>query len=237
MRHLSLRFALRFAIVLLFTGCNVGRIAYAVEVDASFPPECKIALRIITSPEYLQKNKAEFPELKNLGQDGMVNFMTSAFQQAVRNSADQEQFCANKIRTNLSYTSAYNFPRQCVEFMPLLKKSFEDRVAFKEEKNTSVQRKMNEAILEMLVLDEINPAKLIERCDVGIKVMRVNLKDTHLREKYPLPASCEVFFSEMEKVMTLPSQFETIQRQRVIFAIENRKTPEKLVEICDEISK
>ena len=237
MRHTILRFAFLFLSASLILSLNFNPIASAAEYDEQFPPECKVALRIITSPEYLQKNKAASPELNNLDNDSALNSVAATFKQAVSDADDKEQFCATKVRKNLSYTSAYNFPQQCVEFIPLLRKSFEDRVAIKTDKNNGVQRKMDEAILEMLVLDEIDPPKLIQRCEVGTKVMHVNLKDTHLREKYPLPASCEVFFAEMEKLMTLPAEFETIQRQRVIFAIENKDTPEKLVQICDEISK
>ncbi|PRC91511.1 hypothetical protein [Solimicrobium silvestre] len=201
------------------------------------PTECQIALRIVTSPEYLQKNHSKIPELKNLDEAGMVTAMTNSLMESIKNAPDQEQFCATKIRQNLAYSSAYHFPKQCVDFLPLLKKSFEDRVAFKTDRSDSAQQKMNNAIVEMLVLDETDPAKLVQRCDVGIQVMQVNLNDKHLREKYPLPAACEVFFADMEKAMILPSQFETIQRQRVIFSIENKDTPERLDEICDEISK
>jgi len=85
-------------------------------------------------------------------------------------------------------------------------------------------------------MNETAPDKLVTRCEVGIKVMHVDLNDKHLKEKYPLPVTCEVFFAEMEKTLILPSQLETIKRQRVIFAIENKDTPEKLDEICEEIT-
>jgi len=66
--------------------------------------------------------------------------------------------------------------------------------------------------------------------------MHVDINDKHLEEKYPLPPSCEAFFADMEKTLLLPSQLITLKRQRVIFAIENKNTPEKLHEICEEIS-
>ena len=199
--------------------------------------ECKVALRIISSPDYIKDHHGEIPDDGKMSEQDLSNFVTHLFMESIKKSDDQEQFCTNTVRDNLTYTNAYHLPEKCMEFLPLLKKSFEERIAYKKETVKSVDMRMNGAIADMLILDEIAPDKLLSRCEVGLKVMQVNLHDKHLKEKYPLPPTCEVFFDQMEKSMILPAQLETIQRQRVIFAIENKDTPEKLVEICEEISK
>ncbi len=200
-------------------------------------PECTVALRIVSSPDYIKDHHGEIPDDGSMNEQDLSTFVKNLFMESVKKSADQELFCTNTIRDNLRYTSAYHLPETCTEFLPSLKKSFEDRIAYKKETPKSVELRMNGAIADMLILQEIAPEQLLSRCDVGLKVMQVNLHDRHLKEKYPLPPTCEVFFEQMEKSMILPAQLETIQRQRVIFAIENRDTPEKLVEICEEISK
>lgn len=234
-----MQFTFRFFLTIVFSilTCCATLANAAPANEHPVLPECQVALRIITSPEYLQKNRNEISELKNLDEAGMVNAMTNSFTTSANNAPDREQFCMDKIRQNLAYTSAYNFPKSCVDFLPLLKKSFEDRAPYKGNIANSVQQKMDDATTEMLVLDKTDPAKLVQRCEVGIQVMQVNLNDKHLREKYPLPPTCELFFADMEKTMILPSQLETIQRQRVIFSIENKDTPEKLNQICEDISK
>ncbi len=222
----------RFYFTLLFL-LSLTTLAHA---EASLP-ECKVALRILTSAEYLQQNRSQFPDLINPDQQQLVDAMTRSFNESLQSSSDQEQLCVNTIRRNLAITSAYQLPPACTEFLPQLKKSFTERVALKGNASKIVDKQMADATVEMLILGEIEPAKLLQRCNVGMEVMRVNLKDAHLRERYPLPAACEVFFAEMEKTMILPAQYETIQRQRVIFALENKTTPDKLIDICEQISK
>jgi len=211
--------------------------AHAACAQTETPPECRVALRILTSPEYIKDHLGEIPDADKLDDEGKVQFVADLFNATSSKAEDPEQFCANTVRSNLSYSAAYHFPQQCLAFLPLLKKSFEDKISFKKDIPNFAQQKMNDAILEMLVLEEIAPEKLVQRCEVGIKVMQVDLGDKHLKQKYPLPVTCEVLFDAMEKTKILPSELDTIRRQRVIFAIENKDTPDRLNEICAEISK
>lgn len=200
-------------------------------------PECKIALRLLTSPDYINNHQGEIPDVQNMDENAKISFVAKLFRESVSKAEHQDQFCIGTIRDNLKYTNAYHFPNPCPEFLPLLKKSFEEKVSYKKDLPNFVKQKMDESIVDMLILDETAPEKLVQRCSVGIQVMQVNLSDKHLKQKYPLPATCEALFDEMEKSMILPSELETIHRQRVIFALENKDTPKKLVEICEEISR
>jgi len=203
---------------------------------AVFPVECKIALRLISSPDYVHDHQGEIPDAEKMDEDAKIDFVAKLFKDTVGKSDDQPQFCTNTIRDNLHYTNAYHLPSQCSTFLPLLKKSFEEKAPYTKDMANSVQQKMNDSIIDMLILDDTAPDKLVTRCEVGIQVMQVDLNDKHLKEKYPLPVTCEVFFDEMERKLILPAQLETIKRQRVLFAIENKNTPEKLDEICEEIT-
>jgi len=198
--------------------------------------ECKVALHFVTNPEYIKEHQGEIPDAEKMDDNAKMAFVENLFKETVKKTDDADQYCNNTIKENLHYTNAYHFPKQCVEFLPLLKKSFEDKISYTKDIPNFVQQKMDDSIADMLIMDEIAPDKLITRCEVGIKVMHVDLNDKHLKEKYPLPVTCEVFFADMEKTLILPSQLETIKRQRVIFAIENKDTPEKLDEICEEIT-
>jgi hypothetical protein len=211
--------------------------AEPVNEHAVLPVACKVALRIITSPDYVKDHRGEIPDAEKMDENAQIEFVANLFNDTIKKTDDEELYCSNTIRDNLSYTSAYHFPQQCVEFLPLLKKSFEDKISYTKDIPNFVQQRMNDALVEMLIMDETAPEKLVARCEVGIQVMHVDLNDKHLKEKYPLPVTCEAFFTEMEKSMILPSQLDTIKRQRVIFAIENKNTPEKLDAICEEITK
>ncbi len=211
--------------------------AEPVNEHAVLPAACKVALRIVTSTDYIKDHHGEIPDAENMDDDHKSEFVEKLFIETAQKADDEDLYCSNTIRDNLSYTKAYHFPQQCVEFMPLLKKSFEEKIIFTKDIPNFVQQKMNDSLVEMLIMDETAPEKLVTRCEVGIQVMHVDLNDKHLKEKYPLPVTCEAFFADMEKSMILPSQLETIKRQRVIFAIENKDTPEKLDEICEEITK
>jgi hypothetical protein len=200
-------------------------------------PECKVALRMVTSTDYLRDHSGEIPDADKLDDDAKAAFVADLFRKTVGGIDQPGQYCTNTIHDNLRYTSTYHLPQQCMDFMPLLKKNFEDKVEYKKDQDQFVQQKLDETVMDMLVLDETAPQQLVQRCEVGIKVMQVDLNDRHLKEKYPLPVACEVMFAEMEKSMILPSQLETIRRQRVLFVIENRDNPKKLDEICDEITK
>ena len=240
MRHasyLSIPCALALTLLVFCLSLSLPVNAAPQNEKSVLPPECSIALRIVTSPEYLQKNPEQLTALNNLDMPAKISWMTASFKEDVRNASDQEQFCSQSVRSNLAYADIIPLPNPCGEFLPLLKKSFIERLSFKDGSKQTVQRQMDDARLEMLVLNEIAPAKLVQRCEVGIQVMQVNLNDRHLAEKYPLPPACEVFFADMEKVMVLPAQLQTIHRQRVIFALENKNTPDKLIEICEQISK
>ena len=215
--------------------------SFAGQSDMQLAPEeiaeCKIALRMVTSADFLTQNRQTLPELQGINQDDLAQTESQFLKAQIKTSNDPAQFCESIIRHNLNLKNAYHLPSVCDEFMPFLKKSFEERFGGKPNHVAIVNKKMADNIVDMLILSEIEPSHLIKRCEVGLKVMQVDLEDRHLREKYPLPASCELFFAEMEKAMILPSEFKTIQRQRVIFAIENKDDPERLVEICNEISK
>lgn len=200
-------------------------------------PECKVALRLITSPDYIRDHQGEIPDANTMDENAKVSFVANLFKENISKADQQEQFCTATIRDNLGYTNAYHLPHQCVEFLPLLKKSFEDKVSYKKDLPNFARLKMEESIVDMLILDETAPERLVQRCEVGTQVMHVNLNDKHLKQKYPLPPACEALFDDMEKSVILPSELETIRRQRVIFAIENKDTPKKLVDICEEISK
>jgi len=217
---------------LLWALCNPAHAA-----EAAMPPECKIALRFITSPDYIRDHQGEIPDAGAMDDAAKVSFLTNLFEETVKKADHQEQFCTGTIQDNLHYSNAYHLPAVCVEFLPLLKKSFDEKVSYKKDLPLLAKQKTDEAIVDMLILDETAPDKLLQRCEVGIQVMHVNLDDKHLKQKYPLPATCEALFEEMEKSLILPSELETIRRQRVIFAIENKDTPKKLVDICEEISK
>jgi len=208
---------------------------WAAEPDAL--PECKIALRILSSPAYIKDHQGEIPDAASMDETAKVNFVGELFRKTVSTAENQEQYCTNTIRETLSYSSAYHLPQACVEFLPLLKKSFEEKVSYKKDLPKFVKQKMDESLIDMLVLDETAPEKLVQRCEVGIKVMQVDLNDKHLKQKYPLPATCEALFLEMEKTLILPSELETLRRQRVIFAIENQDTPKNLEAICEDISR
>ena len=201
------------------------------------PVECKIALRIITSPAYLSRHSGEIPDADQRDDNDKAAFVTHLFQDSIKKTANQEQFCANTIRDNLPDTNTWHLPKPCGDFLPLLKKSFEDKVSYKKDQPNFVRQKMDESIIDMLVMEETDAAGLVQRCEVGIEVMQIDLNDKHLKEKYPLPATCEALFADMEKTLILPSELETMRRQRVIFAVENKNTPKKLEQICDEISK
>ena len=222
--------------VILF--CLLGLINFTASAEpanehAVLPAACKVALRIITGPDYLKDHRGEIPDAENMDENHLIEFVANLFTETAKKAEDEELYCSNTIRDNLSYTKAYHFPQQCVEFIPLLKKSFEDKITYTKDIPNFVQQKMNDSLVEMLIMDETAPEKLVSRCEIGIQVMHVDLNDKHLKEKYPLPVTCEAFFAEMEKSMILPSQLETIKRQRVIFAIENKNTPEKLDQICE----
>ena len=201
------------------------------------PVECTIALRIISSPEYVSAHGGEIPDGDQMDSGSRTRFVTDLFKDSLSKAKDREQFCSNTIRDNLSYTGSDHFPKPCAAFMPLLKKSFEDKVSYKKDLQNTVEQRMNESLLDMLVLNETAPDQLARRCEVGIEVMQTDLHDRHLKEKFPLPAACEVLFADMEKTLLLPTELDTLRRQRVIFAVENKNTPEKLDAICNEISR
>lgn len=200
-------------------------------------PACKVALRIVTSPSYITAHLGEIPDADKLNETQQIEFVEKVFRESIAKNDDQELFCSNTVKDNLRYSEATHLPAACTEFLPLLKKSFEDKVAYKTDVAKQVQGKMDEALTEMLVLGESEPAQLIARCEVGLEVMRVDLKDKHLERRYPLPATCEALFADMEKTLILPAQLETLRRQRVIFFLENKNTPEKLEMLCQQISR
>ena len=224
-----------FTLTLLFCLTALHSPAYAAA--QTMAPECKIALRIITSPDYIRDHQGEMPDATSLDENAKINMVASLFNATLSKTDNQEQYCTNTIRDNLGYSNAYHLPQQCLDFLPLLKKSFEEKISYKKDLPNFVKNKMDESVLDMLILDETAPQQLVQRCETGVKVMRIDLNDKHLKEKYPLPVTCEVLFADMEKTKILPSELETIRRQRVIFAIENKDTPKKLEEICEEISR
>ena len=200
-------------------------------------PACKVALRIVTSPSYIQAHAGEIPDADKMNETRQIEFIEKLFRESIAKNDDQELFCTNTIKDNLRYSEATHLPSSCTKFLPLLRKSFEDKVVYRNELAKQVQSKMDDALTEMLVLGESEPAQLIARCDVGIEVMQVNLNDKHLERRYPLPATCEALFADMEKTLILPAQLETLRRQRVIFFLENKNTPEKLTLLCEQISR
>lgn len=211
--------------------------ATSVNASPALPAECKIALRLVTSPDYVEDHWGEIPDAEKMDESSQIEFVANLFKDTLNKTDDEVQYCTNTLRENLRYTNAYHFPQQCVEFLPLLKKSFEEKISYTKDIPNFVQQKMDDSIIDMLIMDETAPDQLATRCEVGIQVMHVDLNDKHLKEKYPLPVTCEAFFDEMEKSLILPSQLETIKRQRVIFALENKNSPEKLNEICAEITR
>lgn len=229
-------FTLRFIILAAFVAFGCKAQAATTNEQVGLSAECRVAMRLVTSPDYVKDHHGEIPDEGTMDENSKLQFVARLFEQSISKAADPVQFCSNTIQQNLSYTNAYHLPKQCVDFLPLLKTSFEEKVSYTKGMDASVKQKMDDALVEMLILDETAPDKLISRCEVGIQVMHVDLNDKHLKEKYPLPVSCEVFFADMEKSLILPSQLDTIKRQRVIFALENKNTPKKLDEICEEIS-
>lgn len=225
--------SLLFALTLPFNAVH----AAPANEHAVLAPECKVALRLVTSPDYVSDHQGEIPDADKMDESSKGLFIGNVFRQSMARADSEEQFCGNTIRENLRYRTVIPFPPPCVEFIPLLKKSFDDKVAFTNEGASSVQNKMNDSLAEMLVLAETAPAQLVTRCEVGIKVMHVDLNDRHLKEKYPLPVTCEAFFNEIEKTLILPAQLETLKRQRVLLSIENKNTPKKMDEICEEMTR
>lgn len=228
--------ALFNTILLCLITCQFTAYATPADEQAVLPPECKVALRLVTSPGYVKDHEDEIPDAEKMDENSKIKFVANLFKDTINQNDDQALYCTNTIYENLHDTNAWHLPKQCVEFLPLLKKSFEEKIAYTKNQQNFVQQKMNESIADMLIMDEAEPDKLVGRCEVGLEVMRVDLNDKHLKEKYPLPVTCEVFFDEMEKNLILPAQLKTVKRQRVIFAIENKNTPEKLNEICEEIT-
>lgn len=223
--------------VWLFVALSLPVPSHAASTAPAASPECKVALRMITSPGYVRDHVGEIPDADTMSDDAKAAFIADLFRKSLTGVDKPEDFCANTIRENLRYNEAYDLPQQCVTFLPLLRKNFEEKIEMRKDLDQHIQKQMDESIVDMLLQDETDPAQLVTRCDVGIKVMQVDLNDRHLKQKYPLPVACEAMFAEMEKTMILPSQLNTIRRQRVLFAIENKDNPRKLDQICDEISR
>lgn len=222
------------ALVLYLIGTSPQAGAAGQPVDQ---PACKVALRLLTSPAYIRAHLGEIPDADKLNETQQVDFISALFRDSVTKKEDQELFCTTTIKENLRYAAATPLPQTCAEFLPKLKKSFEAKAAYKTDVAKQVQSHMDDSLTEMLVLGETEPAQLLSRCQVGMEVMQVNLNDKHLAQRYPLPVSCEALFADMEKTLILPAQLETLRRQRVIFFLENKNTPEKLETLCQQISQ
>lgn len=237
MKHLRLLSALCFT-VMLVVGWASPTLAPAATVATSTDlPVCKVALRMVTSAAYIQAHRGEIPDVDTLNEAQQIDFISKLFRDSMTKSDDQELFCTNTVRDNLRTSQVINLPQKCTEFLPLLKKSFEEKIVYKTDGTRQVQSKMDDALTEMLVLGETTPEQLLARCEVGIEVMQVDLHDKHLAQRYPLPVVCEALFTDMEKTLILPAQLDTMRRQRVIFFLENKSTPEKLETLCQQISR